>query len=308
MTSSSDLSGRLSIVDAHVHLFDHKANVHPFLDQPDETFEEFVGDYSALPRRYLLDAYLADSRSRDIKGIVWHEFLSNDPIKEARWAHDQAAGSSVPQAVVALVEFLDPRLEERLDIYRSLSNVTAVREHLGWDARNAKRRFAKRPDLLRDPAWQRALASLRRYDFRCGLEIFAPQAPDLLEVIRLNPEIGFTLAVLGWPLDLTPAGFERWRQDLSRLSRCENVCASIFAIECIFGMDWTVNQVRPWVLSLVDLFGPNRCMFGSHMPIDSLSFGFERLYDAYGQIIAGFSPDERDQMLRGVATNWFRLR
>ncbi len=308
MTSPLVPSGRTAIVDGHVHLFDNKANVHPFLDRPDDTFVALVGDYSTLPRLYQLDAYLTDSRTRDVRGIIWHEFLSTDPIKEVQWGNVQAASSSVPQAIVGLVDFLDPRLEERLDIFHSLPRVTAVREHLGWDATNPRRRFAKRPDLLRDPAWRRGLASLRRYDFCCGLEVFASQLCDLLEIVRLNPGIRFTLPVLGWPLDLTPAGFEQWRRDLSRLSACENLCASISAIECIFGMNWTVDQVRPWVLSLIDLFSPNRCMFGSHLPIDKLSFGFERLYDAYEQIIADFSPDEQDQMLRAVATDWFRLQ
>jgi predicted TIM-barrel fold metal-dependent hydrolase len=35
-------------------------------------------------------------------------------------------------------------------------------------------------------------------------------------------------------------------------------------------------------------------MFGSHLPIDALSYGFDRLYDAYERIVAAFSEDERD--------------
>jgi predicted TIM-barrel fold metal-dependent hydrolase len=296
------------IVDAHMHLFDNQANVHPFLGRPDATFEALIGDYSALPRRYLLDAYLSDSRSRDVRGIIWHEFVSDDPVREARWAQRLADSSPIPQAIVALVDFLDPRLEERLDIYRSLPDVTAVREHLGWDTANPARRFARRPDLLRDQAWRQGLARLQRYDFRCGLEIFSEQAPDLQDVVRLHPDIGFTLAVMGWPSDPSPAGFERWRADIGRLGRCENVCVSVSGIECIFGMGWTPDIPRPWVLSVIEAFGPHRCMLGSHMPIAGLSVGFERLYDAYAQIVAGFSADEQDQMLRGVAASWFRLR
>jgi len=282
--------------------------MHAFLEREDPTFGTIIGDYSALPRRYLTDDYLKASASCRVEGIVWYEFLSADPVGEARWAQRLAEASRLGQSMVGLVDFLDPALEERLEAYAALPNVVAVREHLGWDTGNALRRFAKRPDLLTDPAWRQGLGVLRRFRFRCGLEVFAPQLSDLHDVVRLHPEIGFTLAVMGWPLDLGPAGYARWRHDLAVLSRCANVRAEIAAIECIFGMGWHREQIAPWVLSLIEMFGPARCMFGSHMPIAGLSSGFERLYDAYQEIVAGFSQAERDDMFRGTAAAWFGLR
>ncbi|HYV67286.1 MAG TPA: amidohydrolase family protein, partial [Myxococcales bacterium] len=274
----------------------------------DPTFRTLIGDYSALPRRYLTDDYLKASASCRVEGIVWYEFLSADPGGEARWAQRLADASRLGQSMVGLVDFLDPALEERLEAYAALPNLVAVREHLGWDTGNALRRFAKRPDLLTDPAWRQGVGALRRFSFRCGLEVFAPQLSDLHDVVRLHPEIGFTLAVMGWPLDLSPAGYTRWRHDLAVLSRCANVRAEIAAIECIFGMGWHREQIAPWVLSIIEMFGPGRCMFGSHMPIAGLSWGFERLYDAYQEIVAGFSSAERDDMFRGTAAAWFKLR
>jgi predicted TIM-barrel fold metal-dependent hydrolase len=62
MSYESAISGhRLPIVDAHVHLYDGNANNHSFLNQKDEFYEALVGDYSALPRSYLLDGYLRDT-------------------------------------------------------------------------------------------------------------------------------------------------------------------------------------------------------------------------------------------------------
>jgi predicted TIM-barrel fold metal-dependent hydrolase len=296
----------LRIFDAHVHLFDSEANSHAFLEREDATFRAIVGDYSALPRRYLPEDYLTASATCQVEGIVWHEFLSADPLGEARWGQRLADAARLRQPLVVLVDFIDPALQQRLEAYTALPTVVAVREHLGWDTGNALRRFAKRPDLLTDPAWREGLGALRGHGFKCGLEVFAPQLSDLYDVVRRHPEIGFTLAVLGWPLDLSPAGYARWRHDLAPLSRCANVCAEISAIECIFGMNWHREQVAPWILTLIELFGPARCMFGSHLPIAGLSRGFERLYEAYQQIVAEFSADERDDLFRGTAAAWFR--
>jgi len=62
------------------------------------------------------------------------------------------------------------------------------------------------------------------------------------------------------------------------------------------------------VLSVLEAFGPARCMFGSHMPIAGLSSGFGRLYVAYQEIVAGFSEAEQDEMFRGTAAAWFGPR
>jgi predicted TIM-barrel fold metal-dependent hydrolase len=304
---SGTIDGRHAVVDAHVHLFDHAANRHEFLEHRDEFFEALVGDYSRLPRTYLLEDYLRDSGSRRVEGIVWHEFLSEDPIREARWGQALADASPVPQAIVALVDFRDPALAERLDAYRALPNVTAVREHLGWDPGNPLRRFAARPDLLTDPVWRAGLACLRGWDVACGLEMFADQLPEMLDVVRLQPDIRFTFSVMGWPLDLTAVGRERWGRSVGELSRCENVCASISAVECLLGMNWTLEIARPWIQTLIDRFGPDRCMLGSHLPIARLSRGFGALYDAYEELLADLSPAEQDSLFRRTATAWFGL-
>src|SRR5262249_6328478 len=155
--------------------------------------------------------------------------LSEDPVREARWGQVLAAASPIPQAIVALVDFRDPALAERLDAYRALANVTAVREHLGWDPGNPLRRLASRPDPLTEPAWPAGLSCLRGWDVACGLEAFAHQLPEMLDVVRLEPEIRFTFSVMGWPLDLTAVGRERWGRCVAELSRCENVCVAISA-------------------------------------------------------------------------------
>jgi predicted TIM-barrel fold metal-dependent hydrolase len=296
------------IVDSHLHFYDHKRNRHTFLDEVDPNYEAFVGNYDALPRRYLLDDYLADSDGYNVEAVVWHEFLSSAPFKEAAWAQQAAARSEMRHALVAFVDFLDPDLESKLEQYSTLPNLTSVREHLVWDDDNPLKRFAKRPDLLADSAWSKSLALLERHNFKCGLEVFAHQMPDLTRVVQNHPNIGFTIALMGWPLDLSKAGFDRWKRDLAQLGVCDNICVDISALECIFGMQWSVSEAAPWVLAAIDIFGVSRCMFGSHMPVAKLSTGFADLYDRYAQLVAGFSTNETDEIFFGVADRWFNPR
>jgi predicted TIM-barrel fold metal-dependent hydrolase len=68
-------------------------------------------------------------------------------------------------------------------------------------------------------------------------------------------------------------------------------------MECIFGVQWTIAQVRPWILETIELFGTDRSMFASHMPICRLACSFQQLYGAYLEVIAGFSTSEKRQLL-----------
>jgi predicted TIM-barrel fold metal-dependent hydrolase len=305
MTNSGTL-GKLSFVDAHAHLYDSRAVRYGIFDRKDPAFEALVGDYSALPRTYLLDAYLKAAESRKVDGIIWHEFISVDPLKEIAWAETMAKASEAPMALVGLVDFADPDLPRRLDIYGAIPNLTAVRQHLGWDEHDPLRRMASRPDFMTDPTWLRGLGRLKSQNLRCGLEVFAPQLAQLLTIVRAHPDIGFTIAVMGWPTDLGHESYARWRSDMAALGRCENTCASISAVECIFGMNWTAERVAPWIMAIIEAFGPKRTMFGSHLPIDTLSHGFDRLYDAYEHIVQGASHGEKDAMFRTNASRWYR--
>lgn len=296
-----------AIVDAHAHLYDARVNQHGIFQRRDPGFEAFVGDYSALPRWFLPDDYRAAAGARDVAGIIWHEFISGDAVREVAWAQRVADASDLPMALVGLVDFADPGLPERLDAYRAFPNLTAVRQHLGWDADNPLRRFAARPDLLNDPQWLAGLKRLEGTSLRCGLEVFAPQLRDVLAVVRGYPRIGFTIAVMGWPLRLGAEDFRRWQADMRALGQCNNTCASLSAVECIFGMGWTAEQVAPWITTVLEAFGPGRCMFGSHLPITSLSHGFGRLFDVYDSTVAALSDAERDAVFRTTASRWFRL-
>ncbi len=71
----------------------------------------------------------------------------------------------------------------------------------------------------------------------------------------------------------------------------------------IFGIRWTVAQVRPWILDAIEAFGPRRCMFASHMPICRLACTFRQLYDAYLEVIDGCSPAEKRQLMRDTAAS-----
>ena len=94
---------------------------------------------------------------------------------------------------------------------------------------------------------------------------------------------------------------------LAPLAAAGNVATRIDAIGTIFG-DWTLAQIRPWLLEVAGIFGPQRCMLGSDLPIENLRSGFGRLYAAYDAIFSAFSGDERAMLFHRTAERWYARR
>ena len=56
------------MIDCHVHFIDASRFCFPIFRQRSAAFEALVGDYSALPRRYLPADYLADAAGLHVEG------------------------------------------------------------------------------------------------------------------------------------------------------------------------------------------------------------------------------------------------
>ena len=108
----------------------------------------------------------------------------------------------------------------------------------------------------------------------------------------------------GWPTQLDDAGRRIHLDRLAELAARPNVATRLDAVGTIFGA-WTVDRVRPWLTAVVDLFGPDRCMLGSDLPIERLRSGFEPLYTAYDEMFAGYTASDRQMLLGGTAMRWY---
>jgi predicted TIM-barrel fold metal-dependent hydrolase len=108
----------------------------------------------------------------------------------------------------------------------------------------------------------------------------------------------------GWPTDLGDAGRRIHFDRLAELAARPNLATRLDALGTIFGA-WNAAQVRPWLLETVALFGPDRCMLGSDLPIERLRSGFEPLYRIYDEIFAQPARRDRAMLLAGTAQRWY---
>ena len=72
----------------------------------------------------------------------------------------------------------------------------------------------------------------------------------------------------------------------------------------MFDHSWTAEKIRPIVETCLDQFGPERCMFGSNFPVDSLSSDYRALAEAYEYLVPAGS---KDHVFGATAAAFYRI-
>lgn len=299
----------LEIVDCHFHFYDRKRNQHAFLEQQDVNLTQVWGEsyHTKLPEAYLPSDYAKDMQGLNVTHLVMAELVAADPLQEMYFAQELAQQHSALSAAIANIDLLDKNLPDVLAEYAKLPIVRAVRDHLLWDPTNPQRCYTRRKDILLEPQVESAFAAIQKYPFPFEFEIYSHEIPQVLRYAKQFPDIRFALHCIGWPRNQTPQGFQQWKQEVQALSECRNVFVKITAIECIFGLAWSLEQIRPWITTIIDLFGSERCMFGSHLPITKLSRGPSALYEAYQAIVAHLSLQEQQNLFANTAKRFYAI-
>ncbi|MEX0923368.1 MAG: amidohydrolase family protein [Rhodovibrionaceae bacterium] len=296
----------LRIVDAHHHLWDLEKHFYPWLS-PDPLPPAMAGDCTPIAKTYGVEDYLADAAGQNLIKSVHVEagFDYTAPLDETRWLQELADAHDFPQGIVAKASLQEPEVEALLAAQREHRNVRGIRHMVSWHE-VPKNTFIDRPDLLTDSAWLAGFALLEKYDLSFDLQVYPPQMRDAAALARAHPGTSIVLVHTGMPLDRDPESRELWHSGMKALAEQPNVTVKITGL-AMFDHDWTVQSLRPYVLETIDLFGTERCMFGSNFPVDKLYSSFSAIFDAFKEITRGFSDGERQALFAENAERIYRI-
>lgn len=294
----------MAIVDAHHHFINDADLGYPWIESRPAALTALLPNYYDAAHRYLPDDYRAQVEAVPVSASVACEFGAADPVAEAAWVQQCAERFGVPNAFIASVQLDSPALTDVLARYRDLPIVRAVRQPLYW-ADDPAKRLGARGDYLTDPAWLRGFEQVADAGLVWDLLVYDEQLPAAHGLLSAFPDTTFVLEAVGWPLDLTEAGFDRWQDRLRAVSEFPNVVLKLQGIALIFGT--APDVFGPWLRSAVDIFGARRSMFASHYPIDHLLWDAPTMVAALAGALDGTSAEDQSEFFGGTARRVYRL-
>lgn len=286
------------VVDAHAHLLDARGLRYRWIEQRSPALTALLANYYDIARDYSPSDYRADVDPAGVTAGVACEFGAVDPVAEAEWVqrcHDEAG---TPDAFVAAVDLCADDLADRLARYRDLPVVRAVRQPLYW-ADDPLARLGARPDYLTDRQWLRGFEQVADSGLVWDLLLYAEQLPAADHLLDSFPDVPIVLEAAGWPLDRSPAGFRRWQEALIAVAERPNVTLKLQGLALLFGP--SEQEISAWLHAAVEIFGADRCMFATHLPVDGLLWSAADLLAATRRVLDDRSTAEQDAYLAGTA-------
>jgi L-fuconolactonase len=99
-----------------------------------------------------------------------------------------------------------------------------------------------------------------------------------------------------------------WAADMAALARDTDAFCKLSGLVTEAGADWTTEELRPVVDHLVDVFGPDRLIWGSDWPVCTLAATYGQWMNATQDLVADLSDAERDALFGGNAVRAYGLK
>jgi len=288
---------RPPFVDAHVHFHDL---THPTLRwdwlEPGGPRDPVLGDDGAIrAQQYRAEDFIAETRFQGVAKVIHVQAAigSPDPVEETRWLQAAADRVGIPHGAVAYADLTDPGLAEVLRRHAEFPILRGIRD-LRYDR------------YLTDPAWEAGYALLGRTGLVCCDDPAVEEMGAARGLAERHPDVTLCIDHAGFPKRRDREYLERWRGEMRGLATVPNVVVKISGLGQV-DHRWTVDSLRPWVLGCIEAFGVERSFFASNWPVDRLYSSYGDVLDAYDDLTADFSDDERRALFAGNAERIFRL-
>ena len=291
----------ISLVDTHVHFWDRP---HPTLDWvwlADDFIHPQLGDTVLLKsmRKYAIDEFLAEVEGTGVSKAVHVQAAigSEDPVEETRWLQEMVDRTGYPLAIVGDARMQQPDVEGTIERHVEHANFRGLRD------------FAQ-GDYLVDPDFHRGYALLEKYNLVYDLDVFWESMHKAAAMAAKFSNIILVVDHAGFPQARTAEYFYSWRKGIAEFKGLDNVYMKISGLgmgDHMAGRRWTMDTIRPWVESCLEVFGVEQSFFGTNWPVDKDYSTYEELIDAYRDLISGYSEAEQTALFSGNASQVYRI-
>lgn len=277
------------IVDAHHHFWDRQMDGFDHGWQAQEGLEKICRNFLPADLEPLI-------RSAGIDKTVFVQTQHN--TRENDWVLDLANQYPWLAGVVGWVDLAGDQCEAQIEKYKSQPKFVGVR-HITQDESD--------DDFIISAAVSRGLALLEKHDVAFDLLFFVKHIKHAQFVGKRFPNLRLVIDHLAKP-HIKQGATEGWEEHFVAAAKCENIyCKLSGMVTEADWQHWKPADLRPYVETALDAFGPDRCMFGSDWPVCELAASYSEVFDALVECIGGVSESERAKILGLNAMDFYRL-
>ena len=161
-------------------------------------------------------------------------------------------------------------------------------------------------DFILSDAVAPALAAMVQHGVRLEALVRPHHLPRLARLRQRFPELPVVIdhaAKPGFPISST----SDWARDLAAVAADGVTCCKLSGLVTEAGEGWTAALLSPCVDIILDLFGPERVMWGSDWPVLTLAADYGQWLAACEALLAGQDAAARAAIFGGTARRFYGL-
>lgn len=262
-------------IDSHQHFW----NYNP-------TRDAWITDEMAVIQRDFLPDDLAPLlRVNGIDGCV--AVQADQSENETHFLLQLMEENAFIKGVIGWVDLRAENLEERLSYFSQFKGLKGFRHVVQSEPDDA---FLLRDDFCR------GVAALRKYGYTYDILIYPKHVPYAVEFAKRFPDQPLVVDHIAKPF-IKDQRIQDWARDMSAFSELDHVCCKLSGMvtEADWG-SWQHDHFKPYIDTTLEIFGPDRVMFGSDWPVSLVAASYEQTCEVLRQNTLSISDSESDKL------------
>ena len=277
-------------IDSHHHIWDLSVR-----DQ-----EWITGEVMQPIRRNFLVSDLRDA----IAGSRIDKTILVQTVTDYAETPDLLAIAQGDQLVGAVVGWL------QIDSPDAISNLHRYLDLPGGDYLKGIRDIAQdHPDsnYLAKPETIENVQKLGGLGITFDLLTKVPELPAAIKLVRACPDVQFVMDHISKP-KIAKKEIEPWKTLITELATFPNVSCKVSGLVTEANWkEWQVKDFKPYVNHIIEIFTPQRLMFGSDWPVSTLGGTYSEIIELAETLTSDLTPSEAEFFWHKSAAAAYRL-
>lgn len=219
--------------------------------------------------------------------------------EETRWVLELAEEHRFIAGVVGWVDLASDQCEEQLLEFKDNPKFVGVR-HITQDEPDDD--FAIRPDVIR------GMKVLQKHGVPFDLLFYVKHLKHAVTLASELPELPMVIDHLAKPR-IKDQALDDWIDNFKAAATFPNVyCKLSGMVTEADWVNWKPADLKPYVETALETFGPERLMFGSDWPVCELAATYEQVHAALVDVLGPLTDSENARIFGETATQFYNLQ
>lgn len=276
----------MPILDSHQHFWEVGRFDYPWM----------TSDLGVLYQDYLPSMLEPTLAQNEVSQTVLVQ--ASNSVDESRWLLSLADDHPFIAGVVGWADLMSPELDLQLDELTSHPKFKGVRHLVESEPED---------DWLLEPQVLRGLNRLTAYDLSYDLLVHTRHLKHIPKVADSCPELRLVIDHMAKPR-IASREMQEWAEQLKPVASYQNIFCKLSGLvtEADWN-EWSTSDLRPYVDYALELFGPERLMFGSDHPVCLLAASYGEVLNSFREILKDLSGEDRTRIFSHNAEQFYRL-